>query len=193
MKYILTEERTDLPEGVSVELKGKEVTVKGPLGTLKRNFKQVGCKIYKTTNPKTKGAAIGVQMWFAKRKQRSTVTTVNSHIANLIRGVTRGWTYKMRLAYSHFPIQVTVSADKKTMEIKHFLGERNVRKIVALEGVTFEKKEDQKDDFAVKGTDLENVSLTCALIHQSVKVHNKDIRQFLDGIYVSDKRLPLNE
>ena len=32
-----------------------------------------------------------------------------------------------------------------------------------------------------------------ALIHQSVKVKDKDIRQFLDGIYVSDKRLALNE
>ena len=30
-----------------------------------------------------------------------------------------------------------------------------------------------------------------SLINQSVRVRNKDIRQFLDGIYVSDKRLPI--
>lgn len=41
------------------------------------------------------------------------------------------------------------------------------------------------------GTDLNNVSLTCALIHQSVRVKHKDIRQFLDGIYVQDKRLDM--
>lgn len=28
---------------------------------------------------------------------------------------------------------------------------------------------------------------TGALIHQAVLVHNKDIRKFLDGIYVSEK------
>jgi hypothetical protein len=32
-----------------------------------------------------------------------------------------------------------------------------------------------------------------ALIQQSVRVKEKDIRQFLDGIYVSDKRMPMTE
>ena len=193
MKYILTEELVDIPEGVTVTTKGKNVEVTGPLGTLRRNFHHLGCKISKSKNPKTKANALQIQVWFAQRKQKSCVTTVASHIQNLITGVTKGWKYKMRLAYAHFPIQVTVSGDNKSMEIKHFLGERNVRRIKALEGVTFEKKEEQKDDFLVKGTDLENVSLTCALINQSVKVHGKDIRMFLDGIYVSDKRMPLVE
>ncbi len=47
------------------------------------------------------------------------------------------------------------------------------------------------DYIVVTGTDLNNVSQTCALIHQSVLVKNKDIRQFLDGIYVSDARLDM--
>ena len=37
------------------------------------------------------------------------------------------------------------------------------------------------------GNDVELVSRSCALIHQSCLVKNKDIRKFLDGIYVSDK------
>ena len=40
---------------------------------------------------------------------------------------------------------------------------------------------------------MENVSLSAALIQQQAKVRNKDIRKFLDGIYVSEKStiLPL--
>ena len=59
--------------------------------------------------------------------------------------------------------------------------------------MTITKKEDVKDDIQVFRNDLNNVSLTCALIHQSVKVRNKDIRGFLDGIYVSEKRLAIKE
>jgi large subunit ribosomal protein L9e len=34
---------------------------------------------------------------------------------------------------------------------------------------------------------LEKVSQSAALLHQSVLVRRKDIRKFLDGIYVSEK------
>lgn len=86
------------------------------------------------------------------------------------------------------------------------MGEKNVRKINAPEGVTINRTEEAKDELTVQGNDLEKTSLTCtilrgefinlvpgALIQQSVRVKNKDIRQFLDGIYVSDKRMPLVE
>ena len=99
----------------------------------------------------------------------------------------------MKFAYAHFPIQSNLTNNNKSIEIKNFLGERYVRKIDALEGCSFERKEDQKDEITVKGIDLENVSLTCALITQSVQAKNKDLRQFLDGIYSSDKRLGLDE
>lgn len=64
-----------------------------------------------------------------------------------------------------------------------------MRKINCLEGVVIERREEAKDELMLKGTDLQNVSLTCALINQCVRVKEKDIRQFLDGIYVSDKRM----
>ena len=44
-----------------------------------------------------------------------------------------------------------------------------------------------KDELIVEGTDIELTSRTCALIHQICLVKNKDIRKFLDGIYVSEK------
>ena len=42
MKTILTEELIDIPEGVEVDCKSRNVSVTGPLGVLKRSFKHVG-------------------------------------------------------------------------------------------------------------------------------------------------------
>ena len=47
MKYLLTQEDVDIPDKVDVSLRGREVTVKGPLGTLKRNFNHLTLDIRK--------------------------------------------------------------------------------------------------------------------------------------------------
>mmetsp|Transcript_62579 Transcript_62579/g.87008 ORF Transcript_62579/g.87008 Transcript_62579/m.87008 type:complete len:112 (+) Transcript_62579:304-639(+) len=105
----------------------------------------------------------------------------------MIVGVTKGYKYKMRFAYAHFPINSNVSKDNKTIEIKNFIGEKYNRRITMLDGVKITKKEDVKDEITIEGNDLNNVSLSCALVHQSTLVKDKDIRKFLDGIYISEK------
>ena len=132
-------------------------------------------------------------MWLAGRKQKAQVTSVRSQIANMIRGVTEGFKFKMRFAYAHFPIQANIENKGKQVQIQHFLGEREIRKIDCLPGVTASRTEEEKKYITLEGTDLNNISQTCALIHQSVLVKEKDIRQFLDGVYVSDKRLKIKE
>lgn len=39
----------------------------------------------------------------------------------------------------------------------------------------------------LQGNDIEKVSQSAALINGAAKVKNKDIRKFLDGIYVSER------
>jgi len=56
-----------------------------------------------------------------------------------------------------------------------------------LEGVTILRSEKVKDELILDGNDIELVSRSAALINQKCHVKNKDIRKFLDGIYVSDK------
>jgi large subunit ribosomal protein L9e len=119
------------------------------------------------------------------RKQLACVRTVCSHIENMIVGVTRGFLYKMRFVYSHFPINVSVSGN--TVEIRNFLGERRVRKVKLLPGVNFVRTAEVKDQIELSGIDIANVSLTCAQIQQATSVRHKDLRKFLDGIYVSEK------
>ncbi|KAM3131135.1 60S ribosomal protein L9 [Paramecium bursaria] len=195
MKYILTEEHVPIPNGITVQAKQKQVEVKGPRGVLKRNFKYSPIDIFAQTkeNKKTKAkkTRVSVQQWQTYRKQRCQVNSVASQIKNMIRGVTTGYKFKMVFAFAHFPIIVNLLGKGDGIEIKNFLGEKIVRTIQCLPGVTITRNEDEKNTITLLGNDLNNVSLTCALIHQSVAVKNKDIRQFLDGIYVSEKRLEI--
>lgn len=128
---------------------------------------------------------VQVDLWFATRKQLACVRTVCSHVENMIIGVTRGYLYQMRFVYSHFPINVTQTGDN--IEIRNFLGERRVRKVPLPAGVEYTRSEDVKDQIELSGIDIVAVSLTAAKIQQATNVRNKDLRKFLDGIYVSEK------
>eukprot|EP00919_Chromeraceae_sp_WS-2016_P013136 GHVR01030716.1.p1 GENE.GHVR01030716.1~~GHVR01030716.1.p1 ORF type:complete len:107 (-),score=17.71 GHVR01030716.1:188-508(-) len=94
--------------------------------------------------------------------------------------------YKMRLVYAHFPINTNITKDGNCIEIRNFLGEKRVRQVNLLDGVVISKSVNVKDEIVLEGADIDNVSRSAALIHQSVLVKNKDIRKFLDGIYVSE-------
>ena len=99
----------------------------------------------------------------------------------------KGYRYKMKAVYAHFPININIINGGKTVEIRNFLGEKRVRTVQMLEGVTCEQPKGVKDEYWLSGNDIEAVSRSSALIRQSVLVKNKDIRKFLDGIYVSEK------
>jgi large subunit ribosomal protein L9e len=118
-----------------------------------------------------------------------SVRTVCSHIENMITGVTKGFKYKMRFCYAHFPINVSGVKEngKEIVEIRNFLGEKQVRRVKLLDGVSYFRTPDVKDQIEITGIDITKVSLSCAQIRQSCAVKNKDIRKFLDGIYVSEK------
>ena len=93
----------------------------------------------------------------------------------------------MRFVYAHFPINASIGGDGKSIEIRNFLGEKKVRKVEMLDGVTIVRSEKVKDEIVLDGNDIELVSRSCALINQKCHVKKKDIRKFLDGIYVSEK------
>lgn len=171
----------DVGVTVTVESKSRIVTVTGPRGSLTKNFAHSKLAITKLGKRRLR-----MDMWFGNRKQLACIRSICSSIENMITGVTKGFSYKMRFAYAHFPINVTITGDKNIVEIRNFLGERRVRKIKAMPGVTVSETKN-KDEIEIVGNDNEAVGRTCALIHQSVLVRNKDIRKFLDGIYVSEK------
>merc|ERR1712137_1367998 len=108
-------------------------------------------------------------MWFGNKKQVSTLNTCKTHVKNMINGVSKGFEYKMRFVSAHFPISATVTNDGGCIELRNFLGEKYVRRVKMYKGVTV-KRTEVKDEIALTGTNIESVSQSAALIHQSVLV-----------------------
>jgi len=100
----------------------------------------------------------------------------------MIKSTTDGVVYKMKIVYSHFPMNVKVQGDK--FVIDNFLGEKFPRKAAILKNVTVEVK---GQDITLKGIDKDTVSQTAANIEQITRVINRDLRVFQDGIYITEK------
>ncbi|TRY74034.1 hypothetical protein TCAL_05042 [Tigriopus californicus] len=182
MKVVNTHQHVKVPDEVDVTVKSRVVTVKGARGTLTKSFRHLAVDIFMPTKK-----TVRVEKWFGKRKELAAVRTVCSHITNLINGVTSGYKYKMRAVYAHFPINCSITEGGTLIEVRNFLGEKFIRRVRMADGVKCENSKDQKDELIVTGNSIEAVSQSAALIQQSTTVKNKDIRKFLDGLYVSEK------
>jgi len=181
-------EKVAIPENVTVEVNTKIIKVKGPRGELTRDFRHI--RNLDMTIEGHKHKHVVLQMWFAARKTVASVRTVAGHVKNMIVGVTKGYEYKMRFVYAHFPINCGISEDKKEIKINNFLGEKLVRVVKMLPGVTVDRSEKQKDEIVLTGNDIDAVSQSAAMIHHITKVPGgKDIRKFLDGVYVSESHV----
>ncbi|KAL2889743.1 60S ribosomal protein L9-B [Ceratocystis lukuohia] len=186
MKYIHSEEILSIPEGVKVNIKSRIVTVEGPRGKLVKDLSHIAVS-FTVPKPKT----IAIEIHHGNRKNVAALRTVRTLINNLIIGVTKGYKYKMRYVYAHFPINVNIEKSAETgqheVEIRNFIGEKIVRRVVMRSGVDVEVSKTQKDELVLSGNSLEDVSQSAADIQQICRVRNKDIRKFLDGLYVSEK------
>ncbi|KAA8627513.1 RplF Ribosomal protein L6P L9E [Pyrenophora tritici-repentis] len=186
MKYIHSEEELEIPEGVKVAIKNRFVVVEGPRGKLSKALNHLAVSF---THPKKN--VIKIELHHGSRKSVATLRTVRTLINNLIVGVTKGYKYKMRYVYAHFPINVNLDKNKETgcweVEIRNFIGEKLVRRVIMRPGVEVEASKNQKDQLELSGNSLEDVSQGAADIQQICKVRNKDIRKFLDGLYVSER------
>jgi large subunit ribosomal protein L9e len=180
MKFRQASKVVDIPEGVTVTIKSRQVTVKGPRGTLVRDMR------HQPMEMDVKNGKIRLTKWTATKSEIACLQTFASHIENMMVGVTRGFRYKMRFVYAHFPINVGVEQAGKMVEVRNFLGEKRVRKVPMRADTKAQISTGVKDEIVLEGNDVEAVSQTAADIHRCAKVLQKDLRMFLDGIYVSE-------
>ncbi|KAJ5129244.1 Glutaredoxin subgroup [Penicillium bovifimosum] len=171
---------------VKVHIKSRVVTVEGPRGKLVKDLSHIA-----VTFGRPEKNVISIELHHGARKGVATLRTVRTIINNLMIGVTRGFKYKMRYVYAHFPINVNIEPNPETgravVEIRNFLGEKYVRRITAQPDVDIAPSANVKDELILTGNSLEGVSQSAADIQQICRVRNKDIRKFLDGLYVSEK------
>ena len=161
-----------IPDDVNVNLKGSMLHVQGPLGHVYKNFKKIPVVIEVNDNK------ILLKQSGERKKHYAILNTSKSIIRTLCSGVVDGFTIKMKVVYSHFPI--TVKVEGKKILIENFQGERAPR-VSMIKGDT--KVDVKGDDVIISGPVLTDVSQTAANVELKSKVKNKDHRVFLDGIY----------
>jgi len=168
--------RIKIPDGVDIEIADFEIKVKGPLGKLSRVLRYPGIDI------KLDDSYLVIYSKLARKRQKAMIGTIAAHILNMIHGVTKGFEYKMKVVYSHFPIQL--KATKEELIIGNFLGERKSR-IAKVIGDS--KVEVRGDEVIITGTNRDSVGQTMANIEQATKIRGFDIRIFQDGVYLVSK------
>ncbi|MBL7160032.1 MAG: 50S ribosomal protein L6 [Candidatus Aenigmarchaeota archaeon] len=169
-----------IPEGIKLEQEAFKTSVEGKLGKLERDF--YSPLFAKKITIEKSGSEVKVKTDVDKRKIKSMVGTIASHINNMIKGVTEGWEYNLKIVYLHFPMTVKVEGNMLT--VSNFLGSRSMRKAKILENVKVEIK---ADEVKVTGIDKEAVGQTALNIERAAKVKTKDRRVFQDGIHMTSK------
>jgi len=166
----------EIPDDVNLTLDGSKVAVTGVKGSVSRDFGHTKLNLELAGN--------SLRIWYEnpRKKQAALVKTVASHVRNMIKGVTQGFTYRLKIVFIHFPMTVTVQGNQ--VVINNFVGENKPRTAKILEGVQVSV---EGDDVVVTGVDIEAVAQTAANIQQATRIRRKDPRKFLDGIYVYKK------
>jgi large subunit ribosomal protein L6 len=173
-------QEVEVPDGVTVEVtEGNVVRVRGPKGELTRDFSHARGVFIRVEDGK-----VIVETFMANSRRRALVGTLAAHIRNMILGVTKGFRYKLKIIYSHFPISVRVEGDR--VVITNFLGEKAARVARIMPGV---KVRVQGQDVIVEGIDIEAVGQTAANIEAATKIRDLDRRKFMDGIYIYSREV----
>ncbi|MBT8172990.1 MAG: 50S ribosomal protein L6 [Nitrosopumilus sp.] len=166
-----------IPEGVKLSLNKHMLSFVGPLGKTHKSFRTIPINIEIAEN-KVILNAIG-----SRKKDYAILHTARSIIRNICEGLVEGYTIKMKIVYSHFPI--TVKVEGKKILIENFQGERAPR---VTKSVGNTKVIPKGEDVILTGEVWTDITQTAANIELKSKVKNKDHRVFLDGIYAFEKK-----
>ena len=165
--------KVKIPDGVKTSLDGMHLRVTGPKGQLSRNVRF----------PQVTVTCDGNEVVIATESRRKEITamvgTLEAHTKNMFRGVTDGYEYRMKVVYSHFPIQLKLQGNK--LEIANFLGEKKARHARIEQGVTVKVG---NDEVVLTGIDRELVGTSAANIEHATHIRDRDPRVFQDGIYM---------
>jgi large subunit ribosomal protein L6 len=167
----------EAPASVTIKKEGNVLQVKGTLGTVQKDFTKLPATVT------VQGNKVTIKPYGTRKRDLAVTNTARSLIAGMIKGVEKGYTYKLKIIFAHFPISVKVKG--KEVHVENFYGERSARVSKIIGDVT--KVSVVGEDVVIQGPSLENVSQTAANIELSTKTKGKDQRVFLDGLYVYSK------
>jgi len=158
------------------DVEGITLKISGPKGAVERKIREKSIRISKQDN------SLVIKAANPKRKCKRVMETTRAHIKNMIKGVTEGYEYRLKICSSHFPINVSVSG--KEVIIKNFFGEKSPRVCKIRDNVEIKL---EKNLITLRGVDKETVGQAAADLEQTTRITNKDRRVFMDGIYIVSK------
>lgn len=170
------EATAEIPDGVTVSRDGTRVVVTGPKGTLTRDMRFPGIAIA------IADGMVTVSTEVTRKRVVAMVGTLASHIRNMCKGVNDGYEYRMKVVFSHFPIQLKLQGS--TLVIDNFLGEKQSRFARIEPGVNAQVG---NDAVTLSGIDKEKVGNSAANIEHATRIRNRDPRVFQDGIYIVER------
>ena len=138
-----------VPEGVEVKVNGQNVTVKGPKGTLEKEF-------HKDMKINLDGNVITIVRPNDEPANRSLHGLTRTLLNNMIEGTTKGFERKLEVN------GVGYRASKKGNNLLLNLGYSHPVEVVAPEGITFDVP--NANQIIVRGIDKELVGQTAAVI-----------------------------
>ena len=141
--------KRQVPEGVEVKLDGQTLTVKGPKGTLTKEF-------HKDMKISIDGNVLKVERPDNEPKNRSLHGLTRTLINNMIEGTTKGFERKLEVN------GVGYRAQKQGTKLVLTLGYSHPVEMEAPEGITFDVP--TPNEIIVKGADKEVVGQTAAVI-----------------------------
>jgi len=165
-----------LPSNVSAKLEKCILSLKGPKGEVKRDFsdKRIGIE--------HKEGAILLKASKFNKINKKLIKSYVAHIKNMIKGVSEGYKYTLKICSGHFPMNVSVNNNK--LIVKNFLGEKVPRTITLKAGADVKV---EGDLIIVESQNKEIVGEVSSDIEQLTRRTKYDIRIFQDGIWIISK------
>lgn len=181
-------ETIEVPQGVTAKVEkigdfDYKISVKGPLGALEKVYRNIPVSITAAENK------IILEVHGARKREYAIMGAIKGELKNMFLGVTRGWRYKLKIIYTHFPILVKIQGSQ--ISIENFLGRKSKVVLEIPKGVKVQLQ--GKEDIVVEGVDKELVGQFAANLQRAVELHGDEKPAphgregglgVVDGIYV---------
>lgn len=161
-----------IPKDVRVEVKNGVVVVTGSK-TFEIPF-DIKALVVSVKDGELRVEVIGK----ATKPKVAKARTIAAHVRNSFTGMSTGFSKKLQIVYSHFPMSVEIKENKGL--IKNFLGEKVPRVADIIKDTKVSVK---GQEIELSGPDKYSVGQTANNFIEATKVRKKDRRVFQDGIY----------
>jgi len=174
----VAERFVEIPADVKIEVNGRKVIATGPKGSINEDLTHMPVEF------ETEKDKVVIRSSGSRKRDKAMVGTAAAHIANMVKGVTKGFAYRLKIVYAHFPVTVKVLEKERRVSIENFGGEKTPRFASMIGNAAVRVS---GDEVIVEGARLDEVSRTASNIEEATKIKEKDQRVFLDGIYIFQK------